>query len=95
MRILKLQSIDLNLDKLDTKMELHPQRFHDFRGNIHYEDEHIVIRDFHGEIGETNFNFDLNYYLGENHDNKKRDNFLELRANYIDFDALSNFQTSS
>ena len=86
-----LNSIDLNLDKLDTKMELHPQRFHDFRGNIHYEDEHIVINDFHGEIGTTTFNFDLNYYLGKERLVKKRDNYLEVRADYIDYDALFDF----
>jgi hypothetical protein len=86
-----LHSIDLTLDKLDTKMELHPQRFHDFRGNIHYEDEHIVISDFHGEIGTTNFNFDLNYYLGKERRIKKKDNYLEVRANYIDYDALFDF----
>ncbi len=86
-----LHSIDLALDKLDTKMKLHPLRFHDFKGNIHYEDEHIVIKDFHGEIGTTNFNFDLNYYLGNDQQIKKRDNYLELKAKYIDFDALFNF----
>ncbi len=89
-----LHSIDLALDKLDTKMKLHPLRFHDFKGNIHYEDQHIVIKDFHGEIGTTNFNFDLNYYLGEDPQIKKRDNYLELKANYIDFDALFNFDLS-
>ncbi len=86
-----LHSIDLALDKLDTKMKLHPLRFHDFRGKIHYEDEHLVIKDFHGEIGTTNFNFDLNYYLGKDAQIKKRDNYFELKANYIDFDALFNF----
>lgn len=88
-----LQSIDLALDKLDTKMKLHAQRFHDFRGNIHFEDEHIVIKDFHGEIGTTNFNFDLNYYSGDNPEIKKRDNYLALRANYIDYDTLFTFNT--
>ncbi|MEP3207212.1 MAG: AsmA-like C-terminal region-containing protein [Gilvibacter sp.] len=90
-----LHSIDLALDKLDTKMEVHPQRLHDFRGSIHYEDDHIVIKDFHGEIGTTNFNFDLNYYLGENQQIKKRDNYLNVRANYIDYDALFNFELSA
>ncbi|WP_420574994.1 AsmA-like C-terminal region-containing protein [Kordia sp.] len=85
-----LHSIDLALDKLDTKMKVHPLRFHDFKGNIHYEDQHIVIKDFHGEIGVTNFNFDLNYYLGENQQIKKRDNYLAVKANYIDYDALFN-----
>lgn len=89
-----LHSIDLVLDKLDTKMKLHPLRFHDFRGNIHYEDEHLVIKDFHGEIGTTNFNFNLNYYLGKDPQIKKRDNYLTVKANYIDFDALFNFNLS-
>jgi hypothetical protein len=86
-----LHSIDLDLDKLTTKMKLHPLQFHDFRGNIHYEDEHIVIKDFHGEIDKTNFNFDLNYYLGQDQSIKKRDNYFALNANYIDYDALFNF----
>ena len=86
-----LHSIDFGLDKLDTKMELHPQRFHDFRGNIHYENQHLSTKNFHGEIGATNFNFDLNYYLGEDRQINKRDNFLNLKANYIDFDALFDF----
>ena len=90
-----LQSIDIALDKLDTKMELHPQRFHDFTGNLHYEDDHIVIQDFHGEIGSTNFNIDLNYYLGKDQAVKKRDNYLEVRANYMDYDALFDFDLSS
>ncbi|MEM7186226.1 MAG: AsmA-like C-terminal region-containing protein [Bacteroidota bacterium] len=90
-----LHSIDLALDKLDTKMELHPLRFNNFRGAVHYEDEHIVINDFHGEIGSTNFNFDLNYYVGEDQTIKKRDNYLELRANYIDYDELIQFDVVS
>ncbi len=89
-----LHSIDLALDKLDAKMKLHPLRFDHFRGNIHYEEEHLVIKDFHGEIGATNFNFDLNYYLGEDPQIKKRDNYFELKANYIDFDALFKFDLS-
>ncbi|MEO0528008.1 MAG: AsmA-like C-terminal region-containing protein [Bacteroidota bacterium] len=90
-----LHSIDLALDRLDTKMKLHPLRFDNFSGNIHYEEEHLVIKDFRGEIGTTNFNFDLNYYLGEDPQIRKRDNYLELTANYIDFDALFNFEVST
>lgn len=86
-----LHSIDLTLDKLNTKMKLHPLRFENFRGNIHYEDAHLMIKDFHGEIGSTNFNFSLNYYLGNDQQIKKRDNYFELKANYIDFDELFNF----
>ncbi|WP_346882262.1 AsmA-like C-terminal region-containing protein [uncultured Algibacter sp.] len=89
-----LHAIDLDLDKLNAKMKLHPLPFKNFKGNIHYEEEHLVIKDFHGEIGTTNFNFDLNYYLGENSEIKKRDNYLNLKANQINFDALFNFDTN-
>ncbi len=87
-----LHSIELALDKLDTKMEVHPLRFTNFRGDILYEDEHLLVKGFHGEIGSTNFNFDLNYYLGEDAAVKQQDNYLFVKANYIDFDELFNFQ---
>lgn len=86
-----LHSIDLDLDKLDAKMQLHPLKFENFRGRVHYEDDHLVVQDFHGEIGKTNFNVDLNYYLGKDPAIKKRDNLLALNANYIDSDELFNF----
>ncbi|BAO77022.1 AsmA family protein [Winogradskyella sp. PG-2] len=90
-----LYTIDVNLDKLDTKMKLHPLRFKNFKGLIHYENEHVVIKDFYGEIGKTNFNIDLNYYLGKDETIKKRDNYLGLNANYIDYDELFNFNLNA
>lgn len=89
-----LQSIAIVLDQLNTKMELHPQRFHDFRGKIRYEDDHIMINDFHGEIGSTLFDLELNYYLGEDPALQVRDNYLALNADYMDYDALFNFDLS-
>lgn len=87
-----LESIDLELDRFDTKMHIHPMRFEDFTGRFHYEDEHLMIEQFHGKIGRTVFDLDLNYYLGEDQELSKRDNHIGLEANYIDFDQLFNFQ---
>ncbi len=87
----QLHSIDIDLDKFDTKLHVHPMRFEDFHGRIHYEDEHLMIQDFHGQMGRTIFNVDMNYYLGEDQSIKKRDNHLFLKTNYIDFDQLTNF----
>jgi hypothetical protein len=88
----KLQSIDVNLDKLNAKMRIHPFRIDKFKGQFHFEDEHIMIRDFQGKLGHTVFNIGMNYYLGEDETIKKRDNLLTLKANYIDFDELFNFR---
>jgi hypothetical protein len=37
----------------------------------------------------------MNYYLGKDQSIKKRDNYLGLKANYIDLDQLSNFNLES
>lgn len=87
----ELHSIDLDLDRLNAKMHLHPMRFENFKGRFHYEDEHLMIQDFHGKIGRTIFDLDLNYYLGKNEQIRKRDNHFGLKANYIDFDQLFDF----
>ncbi len=89
-----LHSINVDLDKLSTKMHLHPLKFKDFNGQFHYENDHLVIQKFQGKIGRTVFDVDMNYYLGDNEAIKKRDNYLGLKANYIDFDELFNFNTS-
>ena len=54
-----------------------------------------MIQDFHGQMGRTVFNVDMNYYLGEDESIRKRDNYLGLKANYIDVDQLSNFNLDS
>lgn len=90
-----LHSIDLDVDRLDTKMHLHPMRFQEFNGRIHYEDENLVIKNLHGQIGRTVFDVSLNYYLGQDQSIKKRDNSLTLNANYIDYDQLFSFNTAA
>lgn len=89
-----LHSIDIDLDRFDAKLHLHPMRFKDFHGRIHYEDDHLMVQDFHGQMGRTIFNVDMNYYLGEDQSIRKRDNHLFLKTNYIDFDQLSNFNST-
>ena len=89
-----LHSIDLDLDRLDTKMHLHPLRFEDFKGRIHYEDERLRLEKFHGKIGRTVFDVDMDYYLGKGKSTKKLDNRLTLKANYIDYDQLFNFDST-
>ncbi len=86
-----LHSVDIDLDKLTAKMHVHPIGFKDFRGRIHFEDDHLMLQKFHGQMGHSIFNVDMNYYLGDNPKIKKRDNHLTLKANYIDLDELDNF----
>ena len=83
-----LKSMDLNLDKFDAKMKVHPLRFENFNGRVHYEDDHLVVEDFHGKLGESKFQTTLHYYLGENEKIKKRDNHFSITASRLDIDQL-------
>ncbi|MEM8891937.1 MAG: AsmA-like C-terminal region-containing protein, partial [Bacteroidota bacterium] len=87
----ELQSIDIDLDKFDAKMHLHPMRFKDFNGRIHYENEHLLLENFHAQMGRSIFNVNMDYFLGDDPAVRKRDNYLSLKTNYIDFDQLSNY----
>ncbi|RNC86208.1 MAG: hypothetical protein ED556_07880 [Winogradskyella sp.] len=85
-----LQSIDLDVQQLNANMQLHPNTFEDFSGHFHYENDQLVVNDFNGKIGNTNFDVDLNYYLGKE-DGKSSNNSLNLKSDYIDFDTLFKF----
>ncbi|MEO1213673.1 MAG: AsmA-like C-terminal region-containing protein [Bacteroidota bacterium] len=87
----ELESIDIDLDKFDAKMHLHPMRFKDFNGRIHYENEHLLLENFHAEMGRSIFNVNMDYFLGEDPTIRKRENYLSLKTNYIDFDQLINY----
>lgn len=87
----RLQSIDLKLNKFEGKMHIHPLRFEDFSGQFHYEDDHLRLQDFKGQMGKTDFDIDMTYYLGDESEKRKKDNTFSLTSTYIDFDALTNF----
>lgn len=89
-----LQFVDIDLDQFDAKMKVHPMRFEDFSGKFHYEDDHLMIESMHGQMGRTIFDMDMNYYLGEDESIKIRDNHFGLKANFIDFDQLTAFNTN-
>ncbi len=83
-----LKSMDLNIDRFDAKMKIHPLRFENFNGRIHYENEHLIVEDFHGKLGHSNFQTTLHYYLGTNEKVKKRDNHFSIKATRLDIDQL-------
>lgn len=83
-----LKSMDMNIDNFDARMKVHPLRFENFNGRIHYEDEHLMIDDFQGKLGKSVFKTTLHYYLGKDEKIKKRDNHFSITASRLDIDQL-------
>lgn len=84
----KLKSLDLNIDEFKGKMKVHPLKFENFKGRIHYESEHLVVEDFHGKLGNSSFKTTLHWYLGENEKIRQRDNHFSITASRLDVDQL-------
>lgn len=87
----KFRSLDLTIDKFEGKMKVHPLRFENFEGRVHYEDDHLVVEDFHGKMGHSSFKTTLHFYMGEDEAIKKRDNHFEIFAKRLDVDELINY----
>lgn len=85
------RSLDLRIDKFEAKMKVHPLRFENFEGRVHYEEDHLVVEDFHGKLGHSIFKTTLHYYLGTDESIRKRDNHFELTATRLDVDQLINY----
>ncbi len=86
-----LQSADINLDRMEARMKVHPLRFENFKGRIHYEDDHLMVQGFEGKLGKSEFIVNINYYLGPDSIIRKRDNHFSLSASRLDFDELFNY----
>ena len=80
--------MDLTIDRFDAKMKVHPLRFQNFNGRVHYEQDHLVIEDFHGILGKSQFQTTLHYYLGTDEAQKKRENHFSIVASRLDLDQL-------
>lgn len=85
------RSSDMYIDKFEAKMKIHPMRFEKFRGRVHYEDDHLIVENFSGKIGKSDFKTTLHWYLGENEAIRKRDNHFEIHSSRLDIDELSNY----
>jgi hypothetical protein len=83
--------VDVSFDELSAKMKLHPMRFENFNGRIHYEEDYLTVESLSGELGRSDLNVDLAYYLGEEGDTKNRQNRLELKSERLDFDEIFSF----
>lgn len=89
-----LYAADVHIDKLQAKMQIHPMLFRDFGGRLHLEGNNLNIKDARGKVGNSDFLLNMNYYLGADSVLKNTKNYLSITANKLDFDQLTNFNSS-
>ncbi|TCO74715.1 AsmA-like C-terminal region-containing protein [Chromatocurvus halotolerans] len=89
-----LQSVDLYLDELTSQTELHPLKLENFAGRAHYEQGHLLLEDFSGALGESDFHVNLSYFFEDPEHPQTRENFLELKSEALNLDTLTGFEDS-
>ncbi len=89
------KAADFYLTELTTQMKLHPLKLEKFAGRVHYEDEHLLVEDFSGKMGKSDFNVNLTWYTGGDSTLQKRDNIFKLTSSKLDLDALMNYNQES
>lgn len=85
------QSADLTVENLQAKLKIHPLKLEDFKGRVHMEQGNILVEDFGGKMGQSDFAIDLAYFSGTDEALKSRSNYFGLRAMALDLDALLNY----
>jgi len=84
-----LQSTHVQLTQLAGALKMHPLYFEKFSGGIHLQNEQLSIKKLKGKLGKSNFEANLEYFLGEG--KGSRENALSLSSTRLDFNELMNF----
>jgi len=69
-------------------MKIHHLRFEDFGGRLHFENNDLLVENFGGKLGKSNFLIDANLGFGIDTLSKKINNHISLKSSKLDFDQL-------
>lgn len=83
-----LKSTDLYLDRFDAAFTVHPLKLEKFGGRFHLENGQLTVTDCKGKAGHSDWKFDLDYYIGQDSVNRKKENRLVLNSRALNFDEL-------
>jgi hypothetical protein len=86
------KSVDLYLDELTAKMNIHPLKLEKFNGRAHYENDHLLLENFAGKMGKSDFNINMSYFLGNDISKQEKDNYLNINSSALDLDALMDYK---
>lgn len=90
-----LQATSLNLKYLSGRLRLHPLKFENFSGKLHWQDNNLQMETIKGNVGSSVFSVSGNYYLGDDLSENKNEDFISLKASVLDLDELTNYETAS
>lgn len=89
------RSADLQLHHLEGKLNIHPLKLENFKGNVHFENGNTLVENFSGKMGKSDFEINMAYFSGKDSLLRSRPNSFTLKANALDLDALMNYKAEN
>ncbi|UJP66601.1 AsmA-like C-terminal region-containing protein [Mongoliitalea daihaiensis] len=89
------QNFYLTIAQLQGQTKIHPLKFEAFGGKMSWSDQYLKVDNFGGTMGESSFRVSMGYNLGDsvNKSSIDRPDFLQLRGQKLDLDALMGFES--
>ncbi|OEK05568.1 AsmA family protein [Roseivirga misakiensis] len=81
----KLQSVQLDIDKIEAKANEHDMRLENFNGSVFVDSTLLEVKKLGGQLGNTQLEVDLTYHLD---DTETTPHQFTLRSPRLDFDQL-------
>ncbi|HMP31668.1 MAG TPA: AsmA-like C-terminal region-containing protein, partial [Saprospiraceae bacterium] len=87
--------MDLYLNNFTAKMNLHPLKIEKFKGKAHYEGKQLILENFSGIMGRSDFLVQMSYNFDTLQENKLKPNYFHLTSNALDLDQLMNYSNDN
>lgn len=86
---------EIDLEHASGQLKMHPIRIDQLKGKFHYEHEHLVITDFIGKMGKSDWNINMAFFAGKKASLKERDNYFSIISSSLNLDELMSYESSS
>lgn len=84
----KIAGTMVELSELDLTTSMHEKRFTDLAGKIFFRNGNVRVKNLKGQLGNSDFDVSLNYFIGKNDSLKRRENELEFYSNNFDLNEI-------
>ena len=80
-------------DQFNANMKVHQMDISDVHGKFTFGNEFMALDKMSGNIGNTSFSANMDWYRGENDSIRKATNMIVIVSDLMDFDQLSNYSS--
>lgn len=81
----------IELSEFSVTTSMHNKRFSNLNGKIFASKNSIALKNLKGNIGVSDFDISLNYFIGEDLKKKRKDNEIKFYSKYFDLNEIMSF----